>query len=618
MDFKRFKSPVSLVALVLIILTISVIKLRNPQHNILSWDTFGFYLYLPATFIYDDPGIRDVRWIEEINATYNNTATLYQLAPTHMGTNVIRFTPGMAIMMSPFFLAGHAYASLSEIDPADGFSDPYQWAIILCGLFYTIVGLVFLRKVLLRFVSDRVAAITLAILCISSNFFFFITYGNDVPHVYAFTLNVIIIWLSLRWHESRRPLHAILLGLVLGLAVISRISEVIMLAVPVFWGVYNRQTLIDKIGLLWRYRLHLLYLVLAGIIAVLPQLAYWKMASGGWLFNAYNDPGSSLDLLNPRFYYVLFGFRKGLFIYSPVMILAVAGFWYLYKKKKQAFLPVLLVTLAHTYLIASFTSLVAYGWRAFIELYALLAIPLALLIAALEKSRLPVRIAVYALLLFFTVLNLFQAWQLNNGILDGYRMTKDYYCRIFFKTKISEEDRKYMLVQRPFTAQEKLGNEEDFNRKLLRHFDFETPQPGEEQYYDTTYARSGKMSFRLEPGREYSPTFREPFNEISNSYYGWVRASVWIYPVANPLENEAALVIAFRHGNQNYKYKGFSMNADTVGLQMNQWNLVRADYMTPELLSAGDKLEVYVWFKKGTESIWIDDLKIEFFDPKYQ
>ena len=58
------------------------------------------------------------------------------------------------------------------------------------------------------------------------------------------------------------------------------------------------------------------------------------------------------------------------------------------------------------------------------------------------------------------------------------------------------------------------------------------------------------------------------------------------------------------------------MNADTVNLQLNQWNLITADYMTPELLSRSDELEVYVWYN-GKENIWIDDLKIEFFNPKY-
>jgi hypothetical protein len=615
MQLTKKSSHVSMIILVLLIIIISSIKIKNPQHNILSWDVFGSYLYLPATFIYDDPAIKDISWVENINATYNNTATFYQLSPTPDGRNVIRFTPGMAIMMSPFFMFGHGYALLTE-NAADGFSDPYQWAIILAGLFYTVIGLIFLRKVLLKYLSDRVTAITLAVLCISSNLFFFITFGNDVPHVYAFTLNVLIIWLTIRWHEDHKKIHAILLGLLLGLAVISRTLEVLMVIVPVLWGVYNKETLINKWKLIIQYKVHILLLILAGFVAILPQLFYWKMASGGWLFWVYNDPGSSLDLFHPRFFWVLIGFRKGFFIYDPVMIFAFIGFYHLYRKKKEIFVPLLLVTLFHIYLIACFTSLVAFGWRAFIELYAILAIPLAFFIGWVQSSKLVVRISIYLIILALTVLNLFQVWQLNNGVLDGYRMTKEYYFRIFAKTKISEEDRKYMLVQRPFTAIETLTNEGDFNRSVIQHFEFEIPPAGDEQNYDTTYAYTGNMSFRMDGNREFSPTLRKEFRDLSDNYYGWVRASVWVYPIADPMENEARLVIAFRHRGQNYKYKGFSMNADTVNLQLNQWNLITADYMTPELLSRSDELEVYVWYN-GKENIWIDDLKIEFFDPKY-
>ncbi|MCD4770634.1 MAG: glycosyltransferase family 39 protein [Bacteroidales bacterium] len=614
MQLTKKSSLVSLITLVLLILVISSIKLRNPQNNILSWDVFGAYLYLPATFIYDDPTIKDLSWVENINSTYNNTATLYQLSPTSEGRNIIRFSPGIAIMMSPFFMLGHGYATLTD-NPADGFSDPYQNAIILAGLLYAIIGLIFLRKILLKYLNDRVTAITLAVLCISSNFFFFITLGNDVPHVYAFTLNILIIWLSIRWHEDHRKKYAILLGLILGLAVISRISEVLMVIVPVLWGVYNWDTFIKKLKLIFQYRTHILLLVLAGFIAVLPQLFYWNMASGGWLYWAYNDPGSSLDFYNPRFWWVLFSFRKGFFIYAPVMIFSIIGFYFLFRKKKEIFFPLLLISLFHIYLIACFSSLVAYGWRAFIELYAVLVIPLAFFIGALQNSKLLVRIPVYTIIFVLTVINIMQAWQLNVEILDGYRMTREYYFRVFLKTSVTEEDKKYLLVERPSSVLETFTNEEDFNRNVVQHFDFEKPVAGEEQHYDTTYAYTGSMSFRMDGTREYSPTLRKEYREISESAYGWVRARVWVYPTADPIDNEAILVIAFRHKGKYYKYKDFSMNADSVKLQLNQWNLITADYFTPELLSRTDKLDVYVWYR-GKENIWIDDLKIEFFEPK--
>jgi len=616
MALEKNKINISKIALIIIIIMMVTIKFINPPSNILSWDAFGNYLYLPATFIYNDPGLHDIDWVNITIEKYNNTATLYQLTPMPDGGNVIRFSPGMAILMSPFFILGHAFASMAVIYDADGFSAPYQWAVILAGIFYTIIGFIFLRKILLKFLNDQVTAISLVILAISSNLFFFITYGNDIPHVYVFTINILIIWLTILWHEEHKRKHAILLGLLLGLAVITRISEMVMLSIPVLWGIYNKESLIRKWNMIIDHRKQILLFILAGLIAVLPQLFYWKFASGSWFFNAYNDASSSLNLFNPRFGWVLFGFRKGLFIYSPVMIFSVIGFYFLYKKNKEIFFPILLSVLFLTYLIASFTSLIAYGWRAFIDIYGILAIPLAFFIARIERSKLIVRIGVYLLILAITVLSLFQVWQLNHGILDGYRMTKAYYFRTFAKTKVSEEDRKLMLVQRQVTSIEYFNNEEDFTQSIVQHFDFEEIDKDHIEHYDTTYAHTGSMSFRMGKDLEFSPTLRKEFRDLSDSYYGWVRASVWVYPKADPIANEAKMVISMRHRWDNYKYRIYSMNADTVNLQLNQWNLITADYMTPELISRSDKLEIYLWYE-GEEDIWIDDLKIEFFDPKY-
>ena len=98
-------------------------------HNALSWDTKGYDLYLPAAFIYHDAGIRDISWVEDIQETYQTTATLYFLNRQEFGDHVIKYTGGMAFLYSPFFFAGHAIALLLPGYPADGFSLPYQYTV---------------------------------------------------------------------------------------------------------------------------------------------------------------------------------------------------------------------------------------------------------------------------------------------------------------------------------------------------------------------------------------------------------------------------------------------------------------------------------------------------------
>ena len=103
--------------------------------NALSWDVLGYYLYLPATFIYHDIGLQNQEWLDQINSIYHNTETWYQLVPTTEGKQAIKYPIGWSLLNLPFFFIGHLWALISDY-PADGFSKPYQYCIILGNYLY--------------------------------------------------------------------------------------------------------------------------------------------------------------------------------------------------------------------------------------------------------------------------------------------------------------------------------------------------------------------------------------------------------------------------------------------------------------------------------------------------
>lgn len=103
---RLLKSPsaiYSLLSLSFVAITIVINIILYPSNNILSWDVFGYYLYLPGLFIYNDLGIENAVWASNIIEIYNNTNTLYQFTESSIGYNVIQYTMGMAILFSPFF-----------------------------------------------------------------------------------------------------------------------------------------------------------------------------------------------------------------------------------------------------------------------------------------------------------------------------------------------------------------------------------------------------------------------------------------------------------------------------------------------------------------------------------
>ena len=105
---KQGKITVLFTALVLLLL-----KVIYPEPNVLSWDVFGYYLYLPAKFIYHDPYLLNQDWLNQIVAQYESTATLYQINQhPETGNWIIKYSMGMSFLYAPFFFIAHWLAPI--------------------------------------------------------------------------------------------------------------------------------------------------------------------------------------------------------------------------------------------------------------------------------------------------------------------------------------------------------------------------------------------------------------------------------------------------------------------------------------------------------------------------
>lgn len=287
----------------------------------LAWDVSGYYLYLPATFIYHD--LKQVKFLPDIIKKYQPSFSPDQAFPIENGNQVMKYSAGMAVLYLPFFAAGHAIAKLTGY-PADGFSLPYQAAIHLGGVLAAIFGLWFLRKILLCYFPDRTTGWALLLIALGTNFFNYATFDAANAHCWLFMLLALLVHLSIRWHERPTRRGAVGIGAVIGLAALVRPTEVIYAIVPLLWGVGSVAALRER---LFFFKKNHAQLLLAGIaIAAVGflQLAYWKYVSGHWFVYSYGDQGFSF--LHPHFVDVFFSYRKGWLVYTPLMALALVGF----------------------------------------------------------------------------------------------------------------------------------------------------------------------------------------------------------------------------------------------------------------------------------------------------
>ena len=245
---------ISLAVFSLLSLSIIINRLLLPRFNtndilsIISWDVFGYYLYLPAVFIHHDLGITNFQWVQDILNTYHPTIGFYQAYPGPEGDFIMKYPMGLAIMYSPFYFLGQVMVQFTSYSH-DGFTLPYQLSIAIGGLVYTVTGLWFLRKILLHFFTDGVAAFTLLIIVAGTNYFQLTAFDGAMPHNYLFTLFALIMWFTIQWHARPGWKYAIFLGLSCGLATLIRPTAIIIALVPLFWGIWGSNALHEKISL---------------------------------------------------------------------------------------------------------------------------------------------------------------------------------------------------------------------------------------------------------------------------------------------------------------------------------------------------------------------------------
>jgi hypothetical protein len=581
--------------------------------NILSWDVFGYYLYLPLTFIYHDLGLSDESLIPTILNQYNNTATFYQAMQMPDGVHVMKYTMGLSILDAPFFFIGHIAAKVFGF-PQDGFSIPYQYSILLGGLIYSWLGLWVLSKVLKEFFRPSIAALTLVILVLSTNYLLHISmYGqNAMSHNHLFLAYSLILWLTIQWHKTRRLRTLIALAIVCGLAILSRPSEIVCLIIPLAWGVTDKNSFREKKQLLLAHKNQLIVFILILFLIGLPQLLYWKLYAGKWLFNSYGaNAGEGFEFLHPYFFEVLFSFRKGWLVYTPVMVLGLAGFYFIFKYNRAVFLALLIYFICNFYIVSSWSCwwyAQSFSQRALIPSYPIMAIALGYFLTWLHGCSTKLRYGFAFLFVALAGLNLFQTTQYHKGVLHGDRMTREYYAATFGKLSVSENDQALLLIDRSFDGSESFRDSSRYALTSVEELNFNTSGASE-----TIVLQGDRSVCKLDSIHIYSPAIERAYELITDKDHAWLRITADVFTTESPEKNPFCLVTHLTHKGHAYKYKTFE--SVDMNLELNRWNTVQFDYLTPEIRRPSDPLKVYVWHM-GKDPIYIDNLRVSIYELK--
>jgi hypothetical protein len=412
----------------------------------ISWDVSGYYWYLPSAFIYKD--LKNQEFASGIISKYNPSPDFQQAYRHTSGNYVLKYSSGLAVCMLPPFVTAHVMAPVLGF-PQDGFSLPYQFALWLWGLLVGILGLLLMRNILLHWFSDNAVGLSILSIALATNLLEYSAITNAMTHNYLFTLYALLIWLSMRYYRKPAAATAIQIGLVTGMMVLIRPTEIVAVLIPLLWGLLPaRKSISEKLNFLRTNALDYLFASLAFMLIVSIQGVYWKYVSGEWLVYSYGDQGFSW--LQPHIEDCLFSAKAGWITYTPIALLMIAGFFKL-SRKHVFFISGLVFFIVFSYITFSWNIWWyggSLGQRAMIHTYPILMFPLSALFERAMISKW--KIGMLAIITFFSIhYNFWLHHQAHRGgLLKAGEMTKPYFLAILFRYDVPEESLKLLDCKR--------------------------------------------------------------------------------------------------------------------------------------------------------------------------
>ncbi|MFZ4783830.1 MAG: hypothetical protein ACOYLH_00025 [Flavobacteriales bacterium] len=593
------KNRLSFIAAVLLAAVISIASFKESWDGLLRWDVAGYYAYLPSMVIYDDMGYEDRETWDKLWKKYEISPTPYQFHEVEgRKERVDQYPAGMSVMYTPAFFAAHWFGNGEK----DGFSHPYRTALGWWSIGIAVLGIFFLRKVLLHFFSDAISSAVLVLIFSATNYYIQISQGLLTPHNYLFTLYAFYLWMVIKWFDTYRLRYMVGLSLTLALACLSRPTELIAILIPLFWKGSPRIVLRE----LWQNHRRPLYVASAIMVLVgCIQFIYWKKTTGHFLFMSYANPAEGLDFLYPHTLDFLFSYRKGWLIYTPLVWIAWLGFIEVFKNRTNIRWSLLVFFIVYIYVVSSWSNwwyAQSFSQRSMVQSLPVLAILLgfALQWMARQSARWIMYIGVTGITLF----TIFQQWQYREGILEASRMTGPYYWAVFGQTEKPDGVDSLLLINRAFDGSQ--GRMERYKYQETHRYSLQSLHPEE---LDSVVAEMGTVPLEiLNADHPYTKAIGRRFSECTFEDHLWLEIDAEVYFPDSAKVEDLLLVASAEHAGKPYGYRTYAISESVH--QPGQWNTLHVEYLTPEMRIPRDKLRVFLWYR-GHQTVYCRDVVVK-------
>lgn len=394
-------------------------------------DEVGYYEYLPSIFIHHD-FVRKNDSVHQNPNLYHRINSINGVYVDYKGYKVNKYSGGTAFLQLPFF----AYTCLtSKLDGNfnDGYQSAFQKSFYYIAIFYLFLSILFLKKLLVLYdIKKHIIFFSQLILVLATSVTNYVNYDAGFSHIYSLFAITAFLYFIKSFIKYQKMNHFVWASVFLGLIFILRQPNILIVFFIPFLAA-SVENLKISFATLFKNTRDLLLSILLFFAVISIQFVFWYLQTGD--FYVYSYQGESFNFLDPHFFSILFSYKKGLFVYTPVLFIAsLSLIWFAYKKQFYLFFTWIGFFVLLTYLLSSWWSWFygcSYGLRAYIDFYVIFLIPFALMLDKLGKVS---KLLIMGLSLFTIPLNIIQTYQFKEYILHWIDMDKEKYWKVFLKT----------------------------------------------------------------------------------------------------------------------------------------------------------------------------------------
>ena len=494
--------------------------------------------------------------------------------------SLIKYQCGTALVMAPFLLTAY----LINDSTGDPYAAIYQKSVSVAAVFYLLLGLIFLFLLLKQLkIRPLYILLSLTLTLFATNLLVYVVAQPDMSHVYSFAMISGFLWASYCYIHNPKFTYLFLSAITLGIVYLIRpVNIIILFFIPFFFDNFGSFRFFIKQH---TKQLILFALITTGVMVI--QNILWYVQCGQFFVWPYQNEG--FYWTRPEIFNVLFSFRKGLFVYTPLLLLMFLSLAVLFMQNRFRFFISLIFLSLLTYIIAAWwcwTYFDSYGMRPFIDFYGVFVILFALLLNHLQKSW---RMVILCCCLPLLALNLVQSYQYHKKILSAEYMNYESYQHVFLKTSPAYIDC--------------IGGSHD----LIPYCNY-----AKQLIFSNTGAhQAGEQMFG--PGIEFGNAVRITNNDElfrAKKMYAEISFKKWDEKLMG--SSRALFVTAVSYpGRSNAFYKVFRLDY-LPGVAASQWNAFSYTLILPKIEETTFEINMYIW-NSASETFKIQDLEIKIY-----